>query len=612
MKNKVLVSYIFTKIIFLILAFAAFCLASCSELVSGEVYEKNDISRYMYITLDSGDSTLALKTSSRSITPNPIDLSNSLQNYYFYIWGKSQTGNFSPKKVDFESSSNSTGTVYLDFPVTSYAFTLAVTDTEITELTSSTIIEKAIFIGYTQADLTYSKTVKFNLSTNGLSAPGKAFLNFYLDSDSWTDEQVSRLLANYTVRVGLFNSNGSAQTAQWGLENLSKTTAVSSQNYFSSIVPGTYDMQVTFYERGGIYQVGIYSDKIVILPNRTINADIYLPNVLLDLPACPTNFKAAYCMDYRFYTVTKRFDNGDGTASTQYGLSLTSNDQIEEYDFNTYGLLFSWQDNSNNETGFKITIADLSKIYDGVLLPSELVASVPSTMTDEFWKQYVEPYQGQSEKVRIFTPDNYSSSLDYFAGSLEKNKTSLIVYGTFGSCYIAKIEAINSAGISQACYVTLDEDFNAYVDDENYTNNTAVYAGSAFSAPSNPCRVMNRYKISYYLCDGKISYTYGPNTVISSKTWLVKYYTYGESSIDCYTAADTAEGTIDSPALIYYGNDTSLTGKRWNRWQFGSYGGTDLIDILGGSTVTVDENYSYQKAEPYTGYSSIYLFARYD
>lgn len=612
MKNNLFTSIFQKKIALLFIALSALCLSSCTEMVSGEVYEKNNVTRYMYITLESGDSALAIANSSRSITAPAIDLSDSIQNYCFYIWGKSSLNTVSPKKVDFSSTSSTTGSITLDFPVASYSFILAVTESEPAELTSTEILSKAIFVGYTQADLTYNKNVIFSLSTNGLTSPGKAYLNFYLDPDTWTDEQADRLLSNYRIDVAFYKADGTAQTSEWGLENLSKTSPVSSGNWFASVSPGSYEMRVSFYENGGEYQVGYYSETIIISPNRTITSDLYIPNILLDSPKAPSAFKAAYCMDYRFYTVTKRIDNGDGTYSTEYGIKLTSNDQIEEYDFNTYGLLFSWQDNSNNETGFKITIADLSKIYDGVLLPSELVASVPSTMTDEFWKQYVEPYQGQSEKVRIFTPDNYSSSLDYFAGSLEKNKTSLIVYGTFGSCYIAKIEAINSAGISKACYVTLDEDFNAYVDDENYTNNTAVYAGSAFSTPSNPCRVMNRYKISYYLCDGKISYTYGPNTVISSKTWLVKYYTYGESSIDCYTAADTAEGTIDSPALIYYGSDTRLTGKRWNRWQFGSYGGTDLIDILGGSTVTVDENYSYQKAEPYTGYSSIYLFARYD
>ena len=558
----------------------------------------------MYITLDSSDTALAIATSSRSITADPIDLSDSMKNYNFYIWGKSQAGTLSPKKVNFESSSSTTGTVSLDFPVTSYAFTLAVTETEPEELTSSAIIEKAIFIGYTQADLTYSKTVKFNLSTTGLKSPGKAYLNFYLDSDTWTDSQVSRLLTNHKVKVGFFKEDGSSQTSEWGLENLSKTVPVSTQNWFASVNPGTYDMKVTISEQGGEYLTYEYSDKIIILPNRTIEADIYLPNVLLDLPASPTNFKAAHSLDYRFYSV---YDSETGTTT-----NLSSNLEIEEYNFTTYGILFSWQDNSNNETGFKITMADLSKISNGTLLPSELVASVPSVMTDEFWQEYVEPYEGQSEIVKVFTPATYKSSPDYFAGSIEKNKTSLIVYGSFGSCYIAKIESVNAAGCSEPCYVTLDEDFNVQVYDENYANNTAVYTGEAFASDSNQCKVMNRYKIKYYLSGGKITYTNGPNSIISNVSYVVKYHTYGEGEIDCYTASGTVEGTVDSPALIYFGSDSELYGKRWNRWQNGSYGGTNLIDVLGGTTIVIDENYSYQKPNDYTGYTSLYLFARYD
>ncbi|MBQ9207847.1 MAG: hypothetical protein IJ158_14195 [Treponema sp.] len=552
----------------------------------------------MYITLDSSDSKVLISKSARSITADAIDLSDSSQNYYFYIWGKSTKGTVSPKKVNFESTSSTTGTVELDFPITTYTFTLAVTETEPSELTTTEILSNAIFISYTQADLTYSTNVKFNLSTNGLTSPGKAYLNFYLDSDTWTDEQVSRLLSNFKIKVGFFKENGSAQTSEWGLESLSKTVPVSTSNWFASVASGSYDMKVTFSEQGGEYLVYEYSDKIIILPNRTINADIYLPNVLLNLPVAPSEFKAAYCMDYRFYSV---YDSTTDTVT-----KLTSNNQIDDYDFNTYGILFSWTDNSNNESGFKITLADLSKITDGTLLPSQIIASVPSVMTDSFWNQYVTPFIGQDDVVKVFTPDNYNSMLDYYAGSVKKNETSLIVLGNFGSCYIAKIEAINPAGLSDACYVTLNEDFNVGVYDTNYTNNTAVYTGTAFSSDSKPCNVINRYKIAYYFDDGLLSYTYGPNTVISSKNRKIEYHTYGDGEFFCPAARNTAEGTIDVPALIYSNN-------YWKKWVLNSIGGADLITTVGGSTtVTVDETYSYQKPNDYTGYTSLYLFARYD
>ena len=598
MKTNFAVKF-FKKLCFLILACCTLFIVSCSDIASGEVFENILYSaKYMYITLDSSDSKVLISKSARSITADAIDLSDSSQNYYFYIWGKSTKGTVSPKKVNFESTSSTTGTVELDFPITTYTFTLAVTETEPSELTTTEILSNAIFISYTQADLTYSTNVKFNLSTNGLTSPGKAYLNFYLDSDTWTDEQVSRLLSNFKIKVGFFKENGSAQTSEWGLESLSKTVPVSTSNWFASVASGSYDMKVTFSEQGGEYLVYEYSDKIIILPNRTINADIYLPNVLLNLPVAPSEFKAAYCMDYRFYSV---YDSTTDTVT-----KLTSNNQIDDYDFNTYGILFSWTDNSNNESGFKITLADLSKITDGTLLPSQIIASVPSVMTDSFWNQYVTPFIGQDDVVKVFTPDNYNSMLDYYAGSVKKNETSLIVLGNFGSCYIAKIEAINPAGLSDACYVTLNEDFNVGVYDTNYTNNTAVYTGTAFSSDSKPCNVINRYKIAYYFDDGLLSYTYGPNTVISSKNRKIEYHTYGDGEFFCPAARNTAEGTIDVPALIYSNN-------YWKKWVLNSIGGADLITTVGGSTtVTVDETYSYQKPNDYTGYTSLYLFARYD
>lgn len=598
MKTKFFAVHFLRKISLLFLALCSLFLFSCSDIVSGEVYENAMYSaKYMYISLESSDSSLAVAKSSRSIIAPAIDLSDSSQNYYFYIWGKSTTGTVPPKKVTFESSSSTTGTVELDFPVTTYSFTLAVTEKEPSELTTSEILLNAIFIGYTQADLTYSTNVKFNLSTNGLTAVGKAYLNFYLDNDTWTDEQVSRLLNNFKVKVGFFKENGSAQTAEWGLESLSKTSPVSTINWFASVVPGTYDMKVTFSEQGGESLVYYYSDKIIISPNRTITADVYLPNVLLDLPAAPTDFKAAYCMDYRFYSV---YDSESGSVT-----KLTSNEQIADYDFNTYGILFSWTDNSNNEAGFKITLADVSKITDGEKTYSQMVASVPTTMTDSFWKQYVEPFEGQTDVVKVFAPDTYASSADYFAGSVKKNETSLIVFGAFGSCYIAKIEAVNPAGTSEACYVTLDKDFTVGVYDTNYTNNTAIYTGSAFSTVEKPCAVINRYKIVYYFAGGVLSYTYGLDTVISSETRRIAYHTYGNGEFFCPIAQNTGTGTIDTPCLIYGENC-------WNRWVLGSIGGNNLINSVGGSTVTVDEDYSYQKPDDYTGYTSLYLFARYD
>ncbi len=611
-------SSFFKKIQILILSLAAFLLSACADLTSGVVYEKSVNAKYMYITLESADTALAI-TSARSITAPAIDFTDpATQNYCFYVWGKSSKGTVSPKKVYFDSSTGSTGTVEIDFPITSYSFVLAVTETEPLEISTTEILKDAIFVGYTNADLSYSKTVKFSLSTGGLKSPGAVYLNFYLDS-TWLDSQVTRLLSNYKARVCFYTKDGVAKSGEMGLEGLSKTVPIYSANWFRSLAAGEYEMRVTIREEGGEQLVYTYSDNVIVAPNRKIEADVYIPNILLDLPEAPTDFKAAHCMDYRFYKGSKStvIDNGDGTYSSQpaeNGIELTSNADIEKYEFTDYGILFSWTDNANNETGFKITLVDVTKIADGHRTTAEILADLPTVMTDSYWNSLVQPFEGQSSIVKVFKPETYKNSSDYILGSLEKNKTSLIVYGSFGSCYIAKIEAVNLAGLSKACYVRLDEDFNV-----------EGYVGKAFASASNPCKVINRYKILYHhFQGGTIVYTQGPLAPIvqEPKDYVIEYHTFGEGKLICYSGTSSGEATIENPMLYYFGNgiivkkdsggnvisSTPARGTLWSRWTIGSYGG---IDYPGTAKQTAN-GHDYIEPADYTGYTSLYLFARYD
>ena len=77
--------------------------------------------------------------------------------------------------------------------------------------------------------------------------------------------------------------------------------------------------------------------------------------------------------------------------------------------------------------------------------------------------------------------------------------------------------------------------------------------------------------------------------MVTRSSDYVTYHTYGEGDIFCPSAISSAEGTIDNPALIYYGTtDTSkglVYGSIWTRWVIGSYGGSDAIDTLGGALI---------------------------
>ena len=603
------------KFFFLILSllFGLFTF-SCSDFVSGYVYEKTEAeARYVYITVEQENKGLAI-SSARTITPPTIDFTNSSENYYFYVWGKSSSGSVSPRKVDFSSSSAVTGTINLDFPVTTYTFVLAATTVEQDVLSSDSILKNAISVGFTNADLSYSTSIRFSLSTKGLSAFGSAYLNFYLDS-TWSDEEVAVLLSDYNVRVGIYDNSANLLNgySKILLYPLSKTSAIQSGSWYTSVPSGEFDLIISMSQKSGNNTTFTYSDKIIIEPNRTINSDVYIPNILDNVPAAPTNFKASWCMDYRIYSI---YDSESEMTSP-----LTENSDLDNFD--GYGLVLTWTDNSNNETGFKITLVDVSKISTDTILPATYIANVPTNINDSYWNNLVSGYQENSSVIKVYTPDSYYSANDYIAGSVERNSNSIIIYLPFGSCYIAKIESINASGTSTPCYATLNENFNVGIYDESMGANTAVYKGNAFSG-----NVINVYKIVYNLSGGMLSYIEN-NNEIKKFTYLVEHHSYGNGKILTPIAENTVSGTKTVPSLVYMELDQPAKSNieeynawktwfdsnlawnkyaRWKRWMIGAALGSVYI----GTSEDNGSGFFYTKPNDYTGYTSLYLFARYD
>lgn len=90
---------------------------------------------------------------------------------------------------------------------------------------------------------------------------------------------------------------------------------------------------------------------------------------------------------------------------------------------------------------------------------------------------------------------------------------------------------------------------------------------------------------------------------------IAKYYTYGSAPILC-PYASYGSGTELNPSLTL---GTAADSKRWTKWTVDGIYGTDLVpDVCDGTTVDADDSYSYQKAENYTGYENLYLFANYE
>ena len=567
------------SILLILSAFASFFFASC-DTVHDDAYIYYSKSSLMYISLALNNSKNAAvlsdssTSSSRTILPSEIDLADSSQNYYFYIWGSSVLGSVSPRKVDFTADSSTTGTIELNFPLSTYTFVLAATTEEPSDISDgSKILENAVLVGYTQADLNYSKNVTFYLSDEGLSGTGTVRVALLLDS-SWSETEINEL-ADYTVTAGIYNIKTGESVLEHSVLSVSGVNK-STPKYFSVInVPsGTYNFTVKF-SKAGNNAVYPYSDRIIISPHRSVDTTVSIPNVVEKAPDAPTNFRASYCMDERFYS--------DCTELKQ--------NTVDSY--SGYGLLLSWEDNASNEAYFRITLANVSKM--------NALSSVPDTFTDDNWAALLGSYALNTNVVKVYDR-TCTSAGEYIAGSLERNNTSLILYLPFDSCYVAKIEAVNDAGISSACYAKIDEDFSITVEDIG-----TVYAGKAFSTATQPTNVINRYKIEYHFNDGTYSYKDANGNTLPENpiTKFVSYGTYGSNgkAFLC-PIAESGAGTESAPSLIY---DSS----RWRRWVIGSVNGPNLITLTGGTTEG-DETYSYQEPNDYTGYTSLYLFARYD
>ena len=131
--------------------------------------------------------------------------------------------------------------------------------------------------------------------------------------------------------------------------------------------------------------------------------------------------------------------------------------------------------------------------------------------------------------------------------------------------------------------------------------------------------VINLYRIIYYLNGGEYYYPtdYGTGSV-SITTTIVEYGVYGTTKAFLCPISTKVTATKENPALIYTGSGIIETGvparnSLWQRWCKSSYFGTDLIDVVGGAETTdATSRVKYQKPNDYTGYTSLYLFARYD
>ncbi len=340
---------------------------SSTVLGSGFVRLRATILNYNKVTSDE----LISESSPSARSINPVMAS---QNYAFYLYGQKssdmQNIGIGPSKIN--QISDTTGEFSMDIPRGIWVLTLvAVKDEPGLDLSNLTKIKQnALLWGSTVCDYTNdSSPVNFILAPDGLSTKGTATVDIALSGWTVSDHigVTGDNLENIKVKAGIYryNKTGAERivaeeiftfTNDGSTDKYSfapKDTADSSKNL--EINPGSYEFIVSFYEEVSYTDPGtsetinytirewVWSDQINIFPGRETSTTVKIPKLVSEPPAAPSNF-----------TVTPLETNDENFASAD-GLYYTCK--------------FTWQDNSDTETGFEIKLTDLddstfTKIYD--------------------------------------------------------------------------------------------------------------------------------------------------------------------------------------------------------------------------------------------------------
>lgn len=158
-----------------------------------------------------------------------------------------------------------------------------------------------------------------------------------------------------------------------------------------------------------------WSDSIVILPGKTNDKPVAVPNVIGAKPAAATDFTASYV---------------DGTKDITPGF---------------YDVKFEWKGAACvNERSFEIDLLEVTG--------TKTVTAIP--ISDIEWAT-AETDSGN--KVVTYKSEVISDQL-YVEGSLLANNTSLTMKLPLGKAYVARIRAVNRAGSSDNVYVTVGVD----------------------------------------------------------------------------------------------------------------------------------------------------------
>lgn len=319
-----------------------------------------------------------------------------------------------------------------------WEFTLVAVTSGDAAPTEANLKDNAVLIGYSSMDMLNGDTAKFTLSPDGLTKEAEIAMKLY--TDGWT------LPAGFTAKAGIYDlatgADAGADVAATEKDVDFKATSIDADHAvdyaIASFTPGTYLFKVTF-EKTGSNKKFYWSDVLVVLPGKTIDNAVGIPNIIGIAPTAPTAFKAGY--------VEKSEDKFSGWYTTA----------------------FEWERGSKNENNFEIEVLEFNDA-DTVTPPADADAAWTTALAT-----------GKS----VTYGSKFSSVANYESGSLLSGNTKAQLRLELGKRYFARIRAVNDAGESAWTLVAL-------ADAPAEPTGTKAFTGTT----------INRYRLTYFMNGG--------------------------------------------------------------------------------------------------------------
>ena len=453
MKTKTIRNFLFVLISVL-----AITMISCKNSSSG-TYTGSD-KQPLNITIAQNDMIKFTKTSGsgRTIVANPFVADEHLK---FYLWGTAQSGQtLAPKDVTVTSTDGKVGKVILDIECYNWSLTLAAcsdADLPASTPTPEQVLEKAVLVGYGNVDMVFTNTIKFTLTPKGLSKTGNIDLTIGLENGMVIPAGYTAKAYIYDITTGRKIKSAANNDTFMTLDNdeLTAGTANFDANG-EDLAPGTYSFQVEF-TKANENRKYVWNDILIILPGKTVNDTIIIPNLIGSIPAAPSDFTVQF----------NKYQNGENLS-----------DEAEEAVYpGYYTVHFSWDGSAvKTEMNFALEIAEIA---DDVTLTAPITTA---TAFDAIFGDPTDPEDGQINAKYSFNylNDVRANQRFFKGGSLFANSEYLDVYLELGKRYIARLYAENNAGYSATA---------AYVEIE------PVESGAVLTT-------INRYRVKYFTQGG--------------------------------------------------------------------------------------------------------------